>query len=163
MVPKLTLDGGLLHNSTGLPAIDTLRAWEAEGRIEIFEADRAKGEPTPAKVAHGWPGARATNARSKVARKSEPGKTSFQGISSILFPQRDTNRLNMAEINFVAHLLRHHTQGRAIFVTTNQEIFLLNGKRERLAALKIIVLTPEETILALESSSAAAGGLSANG
>jgi len=152
MVPKLTLDGGLLRENVLLPAVRTLKAWEAEGRIEIFESDRAKEEPTTSKAAYGWPGARTVSSRAKVARKSEPGTVSFQGICSVLFPNRDAHRLSIAEVNDVAHLLRHHTQGRTIFVTTNAENFIVDGKRERLAALKIIVLTPEEAIVALEKS-----------
>lgn len=151
MIPKLTLDGGLLRDNVMLPAVRTLKDWEAAGKIEIFETDRAKEVASSSKGAYNWPGARTVTAKSKVARKTESGSVSFLGISSVLFPHRDAHRLNIDQVNDVAHLLRHHSQGRTIFVTTNAENFIADGRRERLAALKIIVLTPEETILALEN------------
>lgn len=71
-------------------------------------------------------------------------------MSAVLFPLRDPQRLNMNEINDVTHLLRHHTLGHTIFVTTNAQNFIVEGKRERLHSLfKILVLTPEETVVAL--------------
>lgn len=155
MIPKLTLDGGLLREAVLLPAVRTLKAWDAEGRIEIFETDRAKEVSTPSDSSYGWPGAKRPHPRAKVARKVEAGGVSFAGISSVLFPQRDAHRLSLAEVNDVAHLLRHFTQGRTIFVTTNTETFIAGGRRERLAALKIIVLTPDEAILAIEKSAPA--------
>lgn len=151
MIPKLTLDGGLLRENLMLPAVRTLKTWEEQGRIELFESDRAK-EVAAAPKGYNWPGAKTVTSKAKVARKTDSGPVSFRGISSVLFPHRDAHRLSIAEVNDVAHLLRHYSQGRTIFVTTNTENFIEDGRRERLAALKIIVLTPEEAILALEQS-----------
>jgi len=56
----------------------------------------------------------------------------------------------MNEINDVAHLLNHHQSGRQIFVTTNTEGFVDQGKRAKLQGmLKIVVLTPEEAVAAI--------------
>src|SRR5688572_896536 len=103
MALKLTLDGGLLRESELLPAVKTLKTWEAEGRIELFESDRAK-ETTGQQ---GWPGGPAPvrpHSKFRVAKKSDPSGASFQRISAVLFPHRDSLRLNMTEVNHVAHL-----------------------------------------------------------
>ena len=155
-VPKLTFDGGLLREQNLPPAIRTLKALEAEGKVEIFETDRAKETKAAANAAYNWPGAPPRTTKSRSPRRPAAGAISFQNISAVLFPQRDSHRLNMTEVNCVAHQLHHHTAGRTIFVTRNTEVFLSGGKRERLAQLKIIVLTPEETVVALEQSAAQA-------
>jgi hypothetical protein len=154
MIPKLTMDGGLLRENSLLPAVKTLKAWETEGRIEIFESDRPK--PAPGSAAFGWPGAPGparSHFRFRGTRKTESGGISFQRVSAVLFPLRDPQRLNMTEVNDVAHLIRHHSLGHAIFITTNSKNFITEGKRERLqVAFKISILTPEEAVTALESS-----------
>jgi hypothetical protein len=146
------LDGGLLRENVLLTAVKTLKNWEAEGRIELFEADRAK--ESPSSQTFGWPGAppppRAPS-RFRGPKKSSPGSLSFQEMSNVLFPGRDPHRLKMNEVNDVAHLVRHHSLGHTFFVTTNVESFMAKGKREYLKAkFQIVVLTPEETVLALE-------------
>jgi hypothetical protein len=155
-VPKLTFEGGLLREQNLLPAVRTLKALEAEGKIEIFETDRAKETKAASNAAYNWPGAAPRSTKSRAPRRPAAGAVSFQNLSAVLFPQRDAHRLNITEVNNVAHLLNHHTSGRTIFVTKNAEVFLADGKRERLATLKIIVLTPEETVVALEQSAAEA-------
>ncbi|MBI4405800.1 MAG: hypothetical protein HY537_16700 [Deltaproteobacteria bacterium] len=151
MVYKVTIDGGLLRNSVLLPAVQTLKAWEADGKIEIFESDRAKEVNVP----YTWPGAtpQAKNRpRFRAPRKMKASDVSFQQISSVLFPQRDPKRLNLNEINDVAHLLSHRALGHSIFVTTNMG-FIADGKRERLMSVfKIVVLTPDEAVSALMST-----------
>jgi hypothetical protein len=154
MVPKLTLDGGLLRESVLLPAIRTLKKWETEGKIELFEADRAKETRSSPNI--GWPGApppAKPHTRFKAAKKSASGGVSFQQISAVLFPQRDPHRLNMTEVNDVAHLLRHHSMGNTMFVTTNAQNFILEGKRELLQAIfKIMIMTPDEAVMVLQKS-----------
>lgn len=154
MVPKLTLDGGLLREGVLLPAIRTLKSWETEGRIELFESDRAKERP--AARTQGWPGGPSPSrphSRFRAPRKLDSKGISFQQISAVLFPMRDPHRLDRIEVNDVAHLLRHHSLGHAIFVTNNEKNFIADGKRERLeAAFKILILTPEETVQALSES-----------
>lgn len=163
MIPKITLDGGLLRASVLLPAVRVLRAWEAAGKVELFESDRAKAAPTAA-WAPPSPSRGRFPARARVARKSSAsGGASFQSFSSVLFPSRDPQRLNIGEVNDVAHLLRHHSLGHSLFVTTNVDNFIADGKREKLlAAFKLIVLTPDEAVQVLEQSdglvSATAGG-----
>ena len=154
MIHKLTLDGGLLRESALLPAVQTLKTWEAAGKVELFEADRAK----EVKTEPGWSSPVApskTHPRFRSMRKTEASGPSFQRISAVLFPHRDPNRLNMTEINNVAHLLRHHSLGHSIFVTTNAQDFVAEGRRERLqTAFKIVILTPDETVRALKASEA---------
>lgn len=152
MVYKLTLDAGLMRAPVLLPAVNVLKAWESEGKIEIFEADRAKeatntlnpGWPGAAKppTRSAWPGARA-----KAQKKNDSGAASFQRISAVLFPHRDSHRLSITEVNAVAHLQRHVTNARSVFVTSNTRDFIDDGRRERLnTVFKIVVMTPEETV-----------------
>ena len=155
MVHKLTLDGGLLRGAVLLPAVHTLKQWEAEGKVELFESDRAK-ETNPKSV---WLGPKRPywSAKTGFKKKAELGPLSFQSVATVIFPGKDPIRLNMAEINEVAHILRHHALGRSIFVTTNAVDFITNGKREHLqAAFNILVLTPDETVDALKQVSVSA-------
>jgi len=163
MVYKLTLDGGILREVPMGPAVRTLKLWETEGKIELFESDRAKDTGVPA--VHGWPGApRRGVAPGRVrAVKEPPGGPGFQSVSVVLFPGRDPHRLSMTQVNSVAHLLRHHTLGHSLFITNNKVDFINEGKRERLQALfKIMILTPDEAIQVLRKSNewpeAPAGG-----
>ena len=148
---KLTLDGGLLRESVLLPAIQTLKTWESEGKIEIFESDRVKEAP----AAYGWPGAPKPTIQTPRHRgaKRQAGGSSFQSLALVLYPSRDPQRLNMTEVNDVAHLLRHQSSGNNIFVTNNLKTFMEGGKRERLQTLfKIMVLTPDEAVAVLRES-----------
>ena len=157
MVYKVTLDGGLLRTPVLLPAIQTLKAWEAEGKIELFESDRSK----EVKIASGWPGAPKPvgfSRRVRTTKRAEPGGLSFQRIAAILFPCRDPHRLNMTEVNDVTHLIRHHALGHSFFVTTNVRDFIADGKRERIKAIsKIMILTPEEAVALLKESESMGG------
>ena len=152
MIPKLTLDGGLLRELSLLPAIRTLKTWESEGKIEIFEADRAKEAPTGQQ---GWPGGTPParlSPRHRTIKRTEKNGLSFQRVCGVLFPNRDSHRLNMTEVNDVVHLLRHLTLGHFIFVT-NAPSFIAEGKREKLqAAFRTVILTPEETVIALKET-----------
>jgi hypothetical protein len=148
MVYKITLGGGLLRAQAMMPAIQTLSVWHSEGKIELFEADRAR----ETKPAFGWPGAPRTvtptrTKRNRAMPKSKDGTVSFARIAAVVFPRRDPNRLGLTEINDVAHLLQHHLQGHSIFVTNKVQELLSDGRREKLAAaFRIEVMTPEETV-----------------
>jgi len=149
---KLTLDGGLLRDAVLLPAVRTLKMWESEGKVEMFESDRAKGSTQSS-----WPGAPkvqpAPSTRFRSSRRTEAGGLSFQRISLVIFPRRDPHRLNMTEVNAVAHLMKHHALGHSIFVTNDSDSFISEGKRERLkSAFKIVILTPEEAVGSLSES-----------
>lgn len=153
---KLTLDGGLKNAVPPLPAITTLKAWEAEGKVEIFEADRVKEA-----VTQGWPGQTPTSVigrpwggRGRPAPKKNAASTSaFNQMSSVLFPHRDVHKLDMAQLNDVSHLIRHQTLGNSIFVTCNTRDFIEQGKREKLqATFKIVVMTPDEVVSQLRET-----------
>lgn len=147
----LTLQGGLLREPELQPSLKILKSWEEEGKVELFETDRLKESAAtqalaavPTKPAH---------PRYKPKRKADSGAVSFQRVSAVLFPGRDTHRLNMTEINYVSHLISHHNSHRSIFVTANTGEFIDQGKRQRLlAAFKIVVYTPEETVEILKAS-----------
>lgn len=147
---KLTLDGGLMREYSLAPAVATLKAWQAEKKIEIFETDRPDVTDTPQS---GWPGARATpvekpwGAKRRPPPKNPAAASMFGRMSAVLFPMRDTHKLSISEINDVSHLVRHLTLGRTIFVTRNAASFIEQGKREKLRSIfQVSVLTPEETV-----------------
>jgi len=148
---KLTIDGGLWREAQVTPALAALKAWAAEGKIEIFESDRT----TPASTVNpGWPGgprpmhdSGMRNRMRAMPKKKSTSGNSFEQVSSVLFPFRDPRKLNMTEINDIVHLLRHQTLGHTVFVTSNVRDFIEQGKRERLQTVfKIVVMTPEETV-----------------
>lgn len=148
MVYKLTLDGGILREAVLSPSVKILKQWEAEGKVELFESDRAKTNDGPT-----WAGSRRGAHGFNVFRKTDPGNISFQRVAAVLFPKRDPNRLNMTEVNEVAHIIRHHTMGRSIFITNNVAVLIADGKREGLkTAFQIVVSTPEEAVSALQNA-----------
>lgn len=156
---KITLDAGLINAVPPIKEIDVLKAWEAEGKLEIHEADRAK--EAPATVQQGWPGAApsASGQRPWGGRGRPPQKknsataTAFNQLSAILFPYKDSHKLDMSQINNVARLIRHQNLENNIFVTLNKQDYIEAGKRESLgAALKIIVMTPDEAVAMLKET-----------
>lgn len=144
---KLTIDGGLMREHVLAPAIGVLKSWQMEGKIEIFETDRAHSTSTKSS---GWPGAqRTTNENKRRASPKRDPQTiaKFGQIAAVVFPMRDTHKLNMSELNDVNFLLRHLTLGSTIFVTRNAANFIDHGKREKIrAVLQISVMTPEEAV-----------------
>lgn len=151
---KLTLHGGILREHTLSAAVHTLKALQSEGKVELFESDRAKEAKA---VAYGWPGGTPSAPparRYRSQKRHDPaGGPSFQMVSLVLFPHRDPHRLDLKEINDVSHLLRHVSLKHEIFVTTDTANFISGGRRERLlSAFKIVVLTPDETVAAVRES-----------
>lgn len=151
---KLTFDVGLKYAASPLPAITTLKAWETEGKIEIFEAGRTKET-----VTGGWPGQIPTGITAKprfgrgrpAPKKNAVSTAMFNQMSSLLFPNRDVHKLPMGQLNDVSHLLRHQSLGHSIFVTANMNTFIEQGKRERLqTAFAIVVMTPDEVVAMLK-------------
>jgi len=129
------------------PSVAVLKDWQMEGKLEIFETDRAE---TTSSTSGGWPGAQRapTPTRRRPPAKRDPKESAkFGQIAAVVFPMRDTHRLNMSELNDVNHLLRHFTLGRSIFVTRNTACFIEGGMRERIqSSLQILVMTPDEAV-----------------
>lgn len=145
----LTIDCGLMRESNPVPAVVKLRRWEEQGKIVIFESDRAKSTgpraPAPATT-------RRTSWISRPRPTKSTGRINFRNISAILFPCRDPLRLNINEINDISRLLHHHNLERSIFVTTNSQNFIEYGKQASLASMKLIVLTPDEAVRVIEDT-----------
>jgi hypothetical protein len=137
------------------PAVATLKTWQMEGKIEIFETDRAD---TPAIGSSGWSGThRATGEfkRRPPPKRDPKAAAKFGQIAAVMFPMRDTHRLNISELNDVNHLLRHLTLGRTIFITRNTASFIADGKRDKiLAVLPVSIMTPEEAVAHLSKEQA---------
>lgn len=156
VVYKLTIDVNLMAAGLKLDAMDTLKRWEAEGKIQLLEAD------PPKTAAYGWPGAAPQpppvapapwgRQRRRLKKSEESGNASFKSVAAVLFPGKDPWKLNMSEVNNVAHLIRHHSTKNDIFVTNNST-FLEGGRREVLKSyFGITAMNPDEVVRWLEHS-----------
>ncbi len=134
--------------------METIKKWKAEGKIDVLEVDKptvSREQPT-----HGWPGAPpkpvpertgSWKGKNRPAKMKESGNANFKSIASILFPGKDPLRLNMTEINTIAHLIRHHSIKNEIFVTVNTKDLISDGRRDVLKSqFGIIIMTPEEVV-----------------
>lgn len=147
---KLTIDINLMNEPTALPSIEKLKAWKDEGKIELIEAEppagafRAPEPPKPVPTSRG--GRFATWGRVKKVT----GSIAFNNVAAVLFPQKNSQKLSMGEVNDVAHLIKHHGSKNELFVTGNLKDFIEEGKRERLkSAFGILALTPDEAVAML--------------
>lgn len=137
-----------------IPAMDTLKRWKTQGKIDLIEA------APPRTVAYGWPGSppkpapfqRGGPRQRMRVKKDPPGGVNFKGVASVIFPNRDSQKLNMGEINDVAHLVKHHASKHEFFVTVNLGGLIQNGRRESLkSCFGIIAVTPDEAVQMLGS------------
>ena len=148
-----------------LPAMATLKRWTSEGKLELIESN-----PPKVATAYGWPGAAPKPAQDKSGRGfqkgrpgkiTESGKATFESVASVLFPRKNSQKLQMNEINDIIHLIRHHASQNEIFVTGNLISFINDGRREQLKSyFDVVAMTPEETVQRLhevEGWSIAAG------
>ncbi len=145
---RLTIDLNLTGEAAKVPAVDTLKRWLTEGKIDMIESAPSRSS------SYGWPGAavqttanlRKPGPRWRVKR-DPPGSTTFKTVAAVLFPGKDALKLNMTEVNDVAHLVKHHTRKHEFFVTENLKVFITDGARERLkSSLGIITVTPIEVV-----------------
>lgn len=151
---KLTIDRNLMDLSPEPQPLGTLKRWKTEGKLELVEAEPTlrghlspdnsawfvlnKKEDTKSSPKTSW---------QRMPSKLAAGKIKFAQVASILFPRRDTQRLNMTEVNDVAHMVKHHGSGNELFVTGNKENFIDGGRRELLkASFGVIAMTPEEAV-----------------
>ena len=156
MTYKLTLDTNLMAAELNVPGMDTLKRWQDEGKIELSEADRAKVDKNPA---FGWPGAAPKpqpqmkpkwgSPKGRSGKMAESGNANFSTVAAVLFPSKDPHKLNMTEINNVAHLIKHHSSKNELFLTLNEGV-LETARRERLkTSFGIVAMTPEEAVQTL--------------
>lgn len=150
---KLTIDINLVHEAESIPAMDTLKRWKAEGKVELIEAEPPRVERDAAQVRPGASTASndARDPRQRGGRriiKRDPSHgANFRGIAAVLFPHKDPQKLSMLEINDVAHMVKHHSSKNELFVTHNLKDLIEEGKRERLkSGFGIIAMTPEEAV-----------------
>jgi len=152
-VISLTIDIGLMTPPLKNTAMTVLQRWEHEGKLALIAADRraiSPDSPAPQRSAEprsNW----APSSRSK--KMAESGNAKFKSIAGVLFPRRDAQKLNMTEINQIAHLIKHHSSKNDIFVTENPSYFAEERYRELLKVyFGIVVMSPEETVGAMERS-----------
>ncbi len=144
---KLTLDVDLTQPEVKVEGMDQLKKWQSEAKIELYEANvnkDKKPEGTPAPVERKMYG---RDPRRPSAKKDQSGKADFRSVAAIIFPSRDPLKLNINEINNVAHVIKHHANKYEIFVTANEKVFIENGRREKLkGAFGILTMTPVEAV-----------------
>ena len=147
MAYTLTLDRNVSDNAKDGSPMSTLKRWQSEGKLKLVEAV-GSGKPP----AYGWPGAPpkpAEPSRGRRIKKATPS-ADFRAVAAVVHPGKDSQKLNMSEVNDVAHLAQHLSNKNEIFVTSNLVTFIENGRRDRLrTALGIVVMTPEETVRSL--------------
>ena len=154
---KLTIDVNLMDTELNIPAMNTLKRWKEEGKLDLIEAD---GRGAPKKEVYTWPGApKSTEPAEKPAWKggkarsgkmNESGKANFKSVAAVIFPGKDPMKLNLKEINNVAHLIKHHSVKNEIFVAAKESEFITSGRRDLLKSyFGIIVMTPDEAVEAL--------------
>jgi hypothetical protein len=135
---RLTIDKDLMNQVPPVKGMTILQRWKKEGRLELFEAEPSPDRP-PQVVA---PTDFTTRHKPQNSRSSS-GKSAFAKLAPVVFPFRDKSRLNMTEVNDVAHIARHSQSGNEYFVTGNESLI---GRRERLALHGVIAMTPEEAV-----------------
>lgn len=133
---RLTIDVDLMGKDK-LSAMSTLKRWNSEGKVELIEAVR----PKPEYQASAWstisqPEAKTfkKNWRRKSAPKESSKGVNFRTVASVLYPTKDSQKLELAEMNNVAHLVKHHERQCEFFVTGNLKDFIESGKQGRLKA-----------------------------
>lgn len=157
MIYKLTVDGNITDAGFQGPGLETLKAWKEEGKIDLIETNPSRPmKPQP----YGWPGAppkteaeRSSGQeghRPRSRRMNESGNANFKTVAASVYPGKDPHKLNMTEINNVAHLIQHHAAKHEIFITVNSRDLIEGGRRAILKAqFGIIVMTPNEAVAAL--------------
>lgn len=152
---KLTIDINLMQEEAKTSSMGVLKRWKSEGKIELIEAVRPRSERD---VGYGWPGSPPKPPPSKRVRKSpwktqdkvKDGGVNFRSISSILYPTKDSQKLDLGEMNNVTHLMKHHERKNEFFITQNLKDFIESGKQDRLrSTYGIVIMTPDEVVGAL--------------
>jgi hypothetical protein len=147
----ITIDKKLISESTNSEAIQTLKRWQTEGKLELVDTEPKEKFQAETKAWFTVNNVETKNSNfggpSKRRAPKSAHKINFTQVAGVLFPHRDSKRLDMSEINDVAHIIIHHTSGNKIFVTDNTNTFIVQGRRERLkSSFGVVALTPEETV-----------------
>ncbi len=161
---KLTIDIGLMTEGISSASMAKLLKWKEAGLVELIEAGAVKKtepvapppKPTPARQPY-----QGSN-RGRSTPIAGSGNATFKTLAGILFPDRDSAKLRMSEINNVVYLIKHHSTKNDIFVTANTKNYIENGHQERLkSAFGILAMTPEETVRTLSKMVGASASASA--
>lgn len=152
---RLTVDVNLMAAELAVAGMDVLKRWMREGKIELVEVERPRtagdvwSTPDPVlRAPRGRGGYHYANSRPKIVRDS--GAASFRRVASVLFPLKDCDKLNMAQVNDVSHLIKHHLSRNELFVTGNRRDFLDDGRREALkSAFGVVAMTPADAVAIL--------------
>ncbi len=144
---KFTIDRNLLNQTPAIAAMEVLKRWASEGKLELVEAEPKNPIREAPVVVEPVANRFGRGKFHKTTKSSPSAKARFEQMAAILFPFRDTHRLNRLEINDVSHLVVHQVSGNKIFVTSNKEIFIAGGRRESLrSAFGVLAMTPDEAV-----------------
>ncbi|MBI3025423.1 MAG: hypothetical protein HYY66_07090 [Candidatus Tectomicrobia bacterium] len=154
--PRLTIDTSALNARGSVPAMNRIEGWAAEGRVELFvppevleEARAHRGRKGRAMYAAkagalgGGAGALGGGAGAEgvegAAEPLTPGEA-----AAVLFPHTQPARLTPSQRRDARILALHRRMGNDVFITLDTRHFIQKGRRERLAARGVRVMTPAE-------------------
>lgn len=151
---KLTIDIGLMTEGISSASMAKLLKWKEAGLVELIEAGAVKKvepvAPPPPRPSNPMRSSYMGANKGRSTPIAGSGNATFKTLAGILFPDRDSAKLRMSEINNVVYLIKHHSTKNDIFVTANTKNYIENGHQERLkSAFGILAMTPEETVNAL--------------
>jgi hypothetical protein len=147
--PRLTVDTSALNARGSVPAMNLIERWAAGGRVELFvppevlEEARAhrgkKGRAMYAAKARALDGGAGAEDGEGAAEPLTPGEA-----AAVLFPHTQPARLTPSQRRDARILALHRRMGNDVFITLDTRHFIQKGRRERLAARGVRVMTPAE-------------------
>lgn len=147
--PRLTIDTSALNARGSVPGMNRIEGWAAGGRVELFvppevlEEARAhrgkKGRAMYAAKARALDGGAGAEGVEGAAEPLTPGEA-----AAVLFPHTQPARLTPSQRRDARILALHRRMGNDVFITLDTRHFIQKGRRERLAARGVRVMTPAE-------------------
>ncbi|MEK6710250.1 MAG: hypothetical protein AABZ64_06700 [Nitrospinota bacterium] len=148
--PRLTVDTSALNARGSVPAMNLIERWAAEGRVELFvppevleEARAHRGRKGRAMYAAK---ARALDGGIRAAGEGDAaaGGMTPEEAGAILFPHTQPGRMTPSQRRDARIVALHRRMGNDVFLTLDTRHFIQKGRRERLAARGVRVMTPAE-------------------
>ena len=149
--PRLTIDTSALNARGSVPAMNLIERWAAEGRVVLFVPPEVLAE---ARAHRGRKGRAMYAAKARALDGGAGGKGGGEDragekvrageMAAVLFPHTQPARLTPSQRRDARILALHRRTGNDAFITLDTRHFIQKGRRERLAARGIRVMTPAE-------------------
>ncbi|OGL61285.1 MAG: hypothetical protein A3I72_16105 [Candidatus Tectomicrobia bacterium RIFCSPLOWO2_02_FULL_70_19] len=149
--PRLTIDTSALNARGSVPAMNLIERWAGEGRVELFVPPEVLAE---ARAHRGRKGRAMYAAKARALDGGAGGKGGGEDragekvrageMAAVLFPHTQPARLTPSQRRDARILALHRRTGNDAFITLDTRHFIQKGRRERLAARGIRVMTPAE-------------------